>query len=176
MPPNLTLFAAGFTCTLLLASCSVSSNAKEVKPSSAIVAVSKVATADLTRDIVLTGEFRPYQVIDLHAKVAGYLKRITVDVGDRVQAGQLIATLEIPEMKDDLAHAAATIKRGISEVQRAQRELENAETNRKLAELSYNRLANVNKSDPGLIAQQELDVALAKMQAGEEQVAAARAA
>src|SRR4029077_8674817 len=124
---------------------------KDAKPASGaqaipIVAVSKIETSDLTREIVLTGEFRPYQVIDLHAKVAGYLKQITVDVGDRVQAGQLIATLEIPEMRDDVAHAAATIKRGFSEVQRYQRELQNAETNRKLAELSYSRLANVNKS------------------------------
>jgi RND family efflux transporter MFP subunit len=175
------LFAACALSTLLLASCSVSSDAKDVKPATGsatatVVAVSKVATADLTRDIVLTGEFRPYQVIDLHAKVAGYLKRITVDVGDRIQAGQLIATLEIPEMRDDLAHAAATIKRGISEVQRYQRELQNAETNRKLAELHYSRLANVNKSEPGLVAQHELDVALAKQQSAEQQVAAARAA
>src|SRR5947209_4022504 len=182
MPPNSKLLSSACACalsTLLLASCSASSASKDVKPAtpaSTVVAVSKVETADLTREIVLTGEFRPYQVVDLHAKVAGYMKRITVDVGDRVQAGQLLATLEIPEMNDDLAHAAATIKRGISEVQRYQRELQNAETNRKLAELSYSRLANVNKSEPGLVAQQELDVALAKQQSAEQQVAAARAA
>jgi RND family efflux transporter MFP subunit len=184
MAPNPKLLLLGWACalsTLLLASCSVSSNANDVKQATGaqvvpVVAVSKVGIADLTRDIVLTGEFRPYQVIDLHAKVAGYLKRITVDVGDRVQAGQLIATLEVPEMQDDLAHAAATIKRGLSEVQRYQRELQNAETNRKLAELSYSRLANVNKNDPGLVAQQELDVALARQQSAEQQVAAARAA
>src|SRR5258707_5672367 len=139
MGPNLKLLPAGCVCALcvlVLASCSASSNAKDAKPGTdspgaTIVAVSKVEAADLSREIVLTGEFRPYQVIDLHAKVAGYLKRITVDVGDRVQAGQLLATLEIPEMNDDLAHAAATIKRAMSEVQRNQRELQNAETNRK---------------------------------------------
>src|SRR5713226_5919507 len=133
MPPNLKLLSVGCMCALLLAACS-SSNANVVKsatnsPATTIVAVSKVETADLTREIVLTGEFRPYQVVDLHAKVAGYMKSINVDVGDRVQAGQLLATLEIPEMKDDLAYAAATIKRGVSEVQRYQRELQNAETN-----------------------------------------------
>jgi HlyD family secretion protein len=79
-------------------------------------------------------------------------------------------------MQDDLAHAAATIKRGASEVQRYQRELQHAETNRKLAELSYSRLANVNKNEPGLVAQQEHEVALAKQQSAEQQVAAARAA
>jgi len=115
-------------------------------------------------------------VIDVHAKVAGYLKRINVDVGDRVQAGQILATLEVPEMKDDLAHAAATIKRGASDVLFAQRELQNAQTNASLADLSYNRLANVNKNDPGLIAQQELDEALARKQSTEQKVAAARAA
>jgi RND family efflux transporter MFP subunit len=182
MPPNLKLLSVGcatLLAALILGSCSASSNANDVRPQSPgaiVVAVSRVGTADLTREIVLTGEFRPYQVVDLHAKVAGYLKRINVDTGDHVQAGQLLATLEIPEMKDDLAYAAATIKRGISEVQRAQRELQNAETHRKLAELSYSRLANVNKSDPGLVAEQELDVALAKQQSAEQQVAAARAA
>src|SRR5262249_55146492 len=133
-------------------------------------------TADLSREIVLTGEFRPYQAIDLHAKIAGYLKQITVDVGDRVTAGQLLATLEIPEMRDELAHAAATIQRAAAEVQRAQRELEDAETTRKLAELSYFRLSGVNKTEPGLVAQQELDVALARQQSAAQRVAAARAA
>jgi RND family efflux transporter MFP subunit len=180
MAPYCKVLPAGCALAmLLLASCSVSSNAKDVKPqspASTIVAVAKVATTDLTRDIVLTGEFRPYQVVDLHAKVAGYLKKINVDVGDRVTAGQLLATLEIPEMNDELAHDAATIKRGVSEVQRAQKELQNAETNFKLAELSYNRLANVNTKDPGLIAQQELDEALSRKQSAEEKVAAGRAA
>jgi RND family efflux transporter MFP subunit len=166
--------------SLLLGACSLSSNAKDVKSGTEstipIVAVAKVTQTNLTREIVLTGEFRPYQVIDLHAKVAGYLKRINVDVGDRVKAGQLLAVLEIPEMIADLAHAAATIKRGDSEVQRAQRELQNADTKRKLAELSYSRLANVDKNDPGLIAQQELDEALSRKQSTEDQVAAARAA
>jgi RND family efflux transporter MFP subunit len=180
MPANLKLLPVALAA-LLLAGCSATSAPKDVKAANdpaatPIVAVSKVAPADLSREIILTGEFRPYQVIELHAKVAGYLKRINVDVGDRVQAGQLIAILEIPEMNDDLAHAAATIRRGVSEVQRAQRELQNAEANSKLAELSYNRLANVNKNDPGLIAQQELDVSLTKMQSAGEQVAAAKAA
>src|SRR5437879_3658311 len=120
----LKLLSAGCLCALAalaLASCSASSNAKDVKPAaespgSIIVAVAKVGAADLTRDIVLTGEFRPYQVIEVHAKVAGYLKRINIDVGDRVQAGQILATLEVPEMKDDLAHAAATHKRRASDV------------------------------------------------------------
>src|SRR5438067_5607475 len=136
MASHFMLLAPG--CAFLLSTlsgCSMTSNAKDVKgasgssgDSATIVAVAKVGPTELIREIVLTGEFRPYQVVDVHAKVAGYLKRINVDVGDRVKAGQLLAMLEIPEMKDELAHAAATIKRGASEVERARRELENAET------------------------------------------------
>ena len=41
------------------------------------------------------------------AKVAGYIKKINVDVGDRVKQGDLLATLEVPEMADDLTRATA---------------------------------------------------------------------
>src|SRR5689334_21238883 len=99
MQRNLKLLPYWCACSLvalLLSSCSTSPPVKDVKASSdplsaPVVAVAKIASAELTREIVLTGEFRPYQVIDLHAKVAGYLKKINVDVGDRIQAGQLIA-------------------------------------------------------------------------------------
>src|ERR1035441_6615653 len=66
------------------------------------VAVAQAQTEDLSRGIVLTAEFKPFQEVDVMAKVAGYIKQIDVDVGHRVGAGQLLATLEIPEMADDL--------------------------------------------------------------------------
>ena len=73
------------------------------------VAVAKAATADLSRDLVLTAEFKPFQEVDLMAKVAGYVKEISVDVGDRVNEGELLATLEIPEMADDLRKSQAGV-------------------------------------------------------------------
>ncbi len=140
------------------------------------VAVAKASTEPLVRDVVLTGEFRPYQVIDLHAKVAGYLKQITVDVGDRVQAGQLIATIEVPEINDDLVKAEAETRRGDAEIERARGELDRAQASQSLVELSYKRLVGVNKTEPGLVAQQEIDEALARKRTADAQVAAARAA
>ncbi len=65
--------------------------------------VAKVARGDLSQALTLAAEFRPFQEIDVHAKVAGYVKSINVDVGDRVRAGQLLAVLEIPELQDDIA-------------------------------------------------------------------------
>src|SRR5687767_12619610 len=66
------------------------------------VAVAGVKRQNLSRSLTLAAEFRPYQEIDLHAKVAGYVSSINVDVGDRVRQGQIIAQLEIPEFKSDL--------------------------------------------------------------------------
>jgi RND family efflux transporter MFP subunit len=140
------------------------------------VAVAKVGAETLARELVLTGEFRPYQSIELHAKVAGYLKAIEVDVGDRVRAGQLVATLEIPEIAPDLTHAAAEIRRATSELVRLRGELERAEANRALIDLSHNRLLAAASTEPGLIAQQELDDVAARKRVAAGTVAAATAA
>jgi RND family efflux transporter MFP subunit len=136
--------------------------------------VVKASLGDLSRDIVLTAEFKPFQSIDVMAKVAGYVKSINVDVGSRVQPGQLLATLEIPEMADDLARAKATLERSQAEVARARDELQRAQSVRDIAHLSYTRLANVSKARPGLVAQQEIDDAQSKDLVAEAQIASAR--
>jgi len=140
------------------------------------VAVARVQRQDLQRDLVLSAEFRPYEEVDLHAKVAGYLKEIRVDVGDRVQAGQLIATLEIPEMVDDNAQAEATRKRSQAELVHAQSELVRAQSAHETAHLNYQRLDDVMKARPALVARQEIDNALGKDRESEAQVDSAKAA
>jgi len=74
------------------------------------VAVQKVERADLSQGLRIAAEFRPFQEIDVHAKVAGYVKKIYVDVGDRVRAGQLLAILEVPELEAELDQAAAALR------------------------------------------------------------------
>ena len=53
------------------------------------------------RKINLTGELRPYKATTLYSKVGGYLSKITVDIGDRVHAGQLIAEVQAPELESE---------------------------------------------------------------------------
>src|ERR1035437_2710593 len=79
------------------------------------VAVSKVSRTDLTQSVDFDAEFRPYQEIEVHAKVAGFVKEMKVDIGDRVEAGQRLATLEVPELEDDMAHARAMEQRSEDE-------------------------------------------------------------
>ena len=153
------------------------------------VAVVKIACEDLSNDITMDAEFRAYQDIDLFAKVAGFVEAISVDVGDQVKAGQLLATLEIPELKEEIEHAQAVqrrstadVTRGEEEARRAELDVGKADAGIKRAEaahaetkLTYDRLAAVNKSQPGLVAQQELDVAQARERTAAAQVDEARA-
>jgi len=149
--------------------------ARSEKSSSApTVAVAKATVEDLSRGMILTAEFRPFQEVDLMAKVAGYVKSINVDVGDRVKEGQLLATLEIPEMADDRARAQAGVDRSQAEVTRAKDQVQQAQSAHEIAHLSYNRLAEVSKSKPGLVAQQEIDDAHSKDLVAEAQVSAAK--
>src|ERR1700704_3966774 len=119
------------------------------------VAVAKPSQERLSDSITLQAEFRPYQDILVHAKVSGYVRTINVDIGDHVTAGQVLATLEIPELRDNLRKANAALITSQEEVKRL-------EANQREAHLAYQRLASVAKDHPKLVAQQDLDDAEAK--------------
>jgi RND family efflux transporter MFP subunit len=166
---------------ILELSCGSRSEAAKTEPTASsaappIVAVARAGLADLSKTVVLTAEFHPFQEIEVHAKVAGYVKEMMVDVGDRVKAGQTLAVLEVPEMADDVARASASSKRSEAEVQHAKDELARAEAAHEAAHLVYQRLSDVSKLRPNLVAQQEIDDARAKDLAGEAGVSAAKSA
>lgn len=125
------------------------------------VAVAKVDREDLDREVTIPAEFRPYEEVELHAKVSGYVNEMKVDFGDRVKAGQLMATLEVPELLDDLHNAMAAVQK--------------AEADYTDAHLIHTRLASVNQQQPNLVAQQDLDTAEAKERATAAALAAAKA-
>jgi RND family efflux transporter MFP subunit len=123
--------------------------------------VAKVTREDLFKEVTIAAEFRPYVEVALPAKVTGYVGKMNVDFGDKVQAGQLLATLEVPELQADLDNAQAT-------EQKAQADYTNAH-------LIYTRLLSVNKEHPNLVAQQDLDTADANDLTTAAAIAAAKA-
>ncbi len=131
------------------------------------VAVTHPTREDLSRSVNLTAEFRPYQEVEVHAKVAGYVKQINVDVGDHVKTGDVLAILEIPELEEDLRKADAAVITAGQEVNSAQATFE--ETNQ-----IFTRLQAAIKEAPGLIAQQDMDTAAAKNRANEADLQAAK--
>jgi RND family efflux transporter MFP subunit len=149
---------------------------KSDKGDAPVVAVAKTSSADLSHGLVLTAEFKPYQEIEVMAKVAGYVKEIYVDVGDRVKKDQLLAVLEVPELADDMTRARANVDRAKADVARAEDEERRAEAAHEIADISYKRLDTVSKQKPGLVAQQEIDDARSKDLVAEAQIAAAKSA
>jgi RND family efflux transporter MFP subunit len=139
-------------------------------------AVVNVSRGTLASSLTVAGQFQPYQEVDLHAKVSGYIRRISVDIGDRVRQGQILATLEIPELQDQLAGTQAQVRHSQSEIGRAQSEIARAQSMYAALHAAYTRLEQAAKEKPGLIAEQELDDARAKDQESQAQIDVAKAA
>ena len=144
-------------------------------PSPATASVAPVTRGDLSSTLTVAGEFQPYQEVDLHAKVSGYIRRINVDIGDRVKAGQVIATLEVPELNAQVAGSEAEVKHSQSDIFRAESGVVLAQANYAALHAAYTRLAEAAKQRPGLVAEQELDDARAKDQDAEAKINTAKA-
>lgn len=97
----------------------------------------------ITRSITLPGQIKPYQEATLFAKVSGYLKTITVDKGDEVKQGALLAEIEVPELLADQMRYRAEMK---------------------VAQMDYQRLNESQKKAPDLVMPQTVDDALGKLE------------
>jgi RND family efflux transporter MFP subunit len=138
-------------------------------------AVVDVTRGTLTSSLTVAGQFQPYQEVDLHAKVSGYIRWIKVDIGDRVRQGEVLSMLEVPELHNQLQGAQAEVRHTQSEIERTQNEVVSTESTHAALHAAYTRLLEASKERPGLIAQQELDDARAKDQESEAQIGVAKA-
>lgn len=166
------LWLSGLALALLgLAGCnSDSKDAEKSAPSSddaPTVAVTHPIREDLAHSVNLTAEFLPWQQVEIHAKVSGYVQQMNVDVGDHVKTGDVLAVLEIPELNDDLKKANAAVLTAEQQAQSAQAAFEETD-------LINNRLQAAAKQANGLIAQQDLDTAAARNRANAANLQAAK--
>jgi RND family efflux transporter MFP subunit len=115
------------------------------------VPVVRVVSKVVEREVTLPGEFRPYLAVPLHARVTGFIREVSVDRGSVVRQGQLLATLEAPEMQAQIVEAQA----------RAQAvELQRVEAAAKFAaaQSTYDRLKAAAVT-PGVVAGNDLVIA-----------------
>lgn len=172
----LLLMAAG-SAAFGISSCR--SNGTGSEASAATIPSARVAVAqrgDISHVLTLAGQFQPYQVVDVHPKVSGYMKRINVDIGDIVHEGQTLAVLDVPELQAQLQQTAFELKQSQEEISRAQHEVKSAEALSFALHAQSVRLQEAAATRPGLIAQQELDDAQAKDLNSQAQVDAAKSA
>lgn len=125
----------------LIVGCGGVSHANPPAANATRVATVVAAQRDLTNTLEIASELEPYQEIDVYAKVSGYIQTLNVDWGSHVRQGDTLAVLQIPELEQQL-------------------QLDQADYN--IAELTYRRLADVQKSRPELVAQEDIDVAEGK--------------
>jgi RND family efflux transporter MFP subunit len=110
--------------------------------SAADLPVTRLQTGDITRSVQLLGEVRPRQQTALFAKVGGYVKTLRADLGDRVEAGAILAELEVPELVADETRTRAELA---------------------LAELEHQRIQAAYRQAPDLVTRQSVDAAEAKL-------------
>jgi RND family efflux transporter MFP subunit len=173
--PNL---AVGFAALLALglSSCNGGRNVNASAEQAVTVGVTRVVKKTVSRQITLSSELVPFQEIDVYAKESGYVQKLDVDYGTHVRVGQTMATLEIPELQAQMQQDQAEIKNAIDQVSRADHELKRYDAQYNALHLQYTRLNEVFETQPGIVAQQEVDDAQGKDLAAASQVDAGKAA
>ena len=126
-------------------------------PSVELVAAEK---GKLSSTIAVPGELIPYQQVDVYAKITSYVKKLNVDIGSEVHAGQLMAVLEAPEINSQLAAAESRIKQ--------------QEAVYYASKATYDRLVSTSKT-PGTVSQNDLEQAEAKTKSDMANIEAAKA-
>jgi RND family efflux transporter MFP subunit len=135
--------------------------------------VVSVVRKNLVSYMEIASEFIPYQQIDVHAKVSGYVQKLLINWGTHVRTGQLMAVLDVPELEAVVLRDQAAISRDQERLSRARQELDRAVSAYTVAHLTYQRLYGVQKTNPQLVAQEEVDIAQGKdMETGAGVVAA----
>jgi RND family efflux transporter MFP subunit len=165
-------FAAAIAASL--SGCGSSTHATGDDSAAPRAPVVKVARGNLASTLEIASEFQPFQEIDVYAKVSGYIQKLYIDWGTHVKQGQLLAVLEIPELEQQLQGDEAAVRRSEQDVERARQQLTEAESSYEVVHITYKRLADVQKSRPELISQQDIDVAKGKDLEGNAAVSAAK--
>ncbi len=172
-------------------------SADEAKPAAAeplSVEVTRPTRRPLTRTLHMPATLRADEQVDMLAKTNGYVADVVVDIGSRVEKGDVLATIDVPEMRDELRQAEAIQAAREAKVTQAEalRETAKAEVQRFAAEYALQKITHDRKVQlrkQNVIPEQELDeskneiavaeafqkIAAAKVNSGEADVAVAEA-
>ncbi len=143
LPHSLSILLAAPVIGLLSGCDRASSSVPLTSPAPAVsVQLVTPQKGEISRSITLpTYRLLPYQEATLYAKVPGYLKTITVDKGDQVKEGQLLAEIEVPEMLADRVKYEGEVE---------------------VAATDYQRVTDAQKTAPDLVTPQSVDAARGK--------------
>jgi len=119
------------------------------------VDVIRVERASNQNALTLPGTIQALTEAPILARADGYLKRRLVDIGDRVQAGQVVAEIDAPELDQQIHQAEAAIDQAQAAVEQAEASLEQGKANRDLARTTSERWKTL--ADRGIASRQDSD-------------------
>ena len=111
----------------------------------------KVVSQALEKTITIPGDLSPYQAVNLHAKVSGFVESVAVDRGSWVKRGQALARLSAPELRAQRAEAEAKVQTVRAQQAEAQAKMVSAQS-------THERLMAASKT-PGVVAGNDVEVA-----------------
>lgn len=143
------------------------------------VNVVKVGRSANTASLVLPGNIQAVTEAPILARASGYVRKRSVDIGDRVREGQVVAEIEAPELQQQIRQARAAVDQAASGIQQAEASLQQGRSNEALARVTAERWKKL--LDKGVVSRQENDTYQAQwaaqqanVQALEKAVAAAK--
>ena len=165
------VLALVLSCSLVLSACGGKSKEQKQEQQTEAQQQSSIDNAPvqyvtlqkgkLSSTLQVPGELLPYQEVDIFAKMNGYVKKLWVDIGSEVHQGQLLVSLEAPELNHQVAEAQSHIKQ--------------QEALYMASKATYDRLYNTSKT-PGTVAQNDLEQAEARKNSDYANLEAARSA
>jgi RND family efflux transporter MFP subunit len=143
----------------------VMTTAKQERDFVPTVSVATVEVSPGIMSVTLPGTTAAFAATNIFARATGYIAKRNVDIGDRVKAGNVLAELAVPELGDQISQNEATL----GQLKSA---LEQAEANRKLADVTWGRDKPLVKN--GWVTEQQGTVDLQNLKAQDANVAAAQ--
>jgi RND family efflux transporter MFP subunit len=143
----------------------VMTTAKQERDFVPTVSVATVEVSPGIMSVTLPGTTAAFAATNIFARATGYIAKRNVDIGDQVKAGDVLAELAVPELDAQISQNEATL----SQLKSAQ---EQAEANRKLADVTWGRDKPLVKN--GWVTEQQGTVDLQNLKAQDANVAAAQ--
>ena len=143
------------------------------------VEVIRVGRSQARDELELPGDIQAITEAPILARAEGYLARRLVDIGDRVQGGQLLAEIAAPELDQQVTQAKAGLQQAEAALEQAVANLEQGKANLELARVTAERWSSL--ASQGVVSRQDNDqyqanyrVQTANVQALEKAIAAQR--
>ncbi len=132
-----------FVALLLIAGCQqgASTPPEPAKPAATSAASPKLVRptrGTVQRIIEQPGQVEPFQQTPVHAKIAGFVQKVHVDIGDRVKKGAVLAELWVPEMVEEVTRKRALVEQAKAEIEQAKKSASAAAANVESASAKVN--------------------------------------